>query len=271
MYQELMTNERHEFLEPNEPYFPFPSKEQDETNYTNDVFPFFNGYMPSYLDDNMNLEEFKIKSAFENIFPSYKPEKSKIFKVEYRQRISLFSMMENIEDDSSANDDTFLRRKRYKVKRKRRENQDNMRKKIKRRFLNFALVGNINEILKNIDKALYLEKFPSNFVSDITKRSNKNLLNMTLQEIFEKKELYEENGLKNYYHNLKVIKSEQIQKNIDLKEILNKKYPELFKEYINSKEFKIDEINRLKKNKMQDDYIKRYIYLAKNFIEFFSE
>ena len=55
-----MTNERHEFLEPNEPYFPFPSKEQDETNYTNDVFPFFNGYMPSYLDDNMNLEEFKI-------------------------------------------------------------------------------------------------------------------------------------------------------------------------------------------------------------------
>jgi hypothetical protein len=119
MYQELMTNERHEFLEPNEPYFPFPSKEQDETNYTNDVFPFFNGYMPSYLDDNMNLEEFKIKSAFENIFPSYKPEKSKIFKVEYRQRISLFSMMENIEDDSSANDDTFLRRKRYKVKRKR--------------------------------------------------------------------------------------------------------------------------------------------------------
>ena len=146
-----------------------------------------------------------------------------------------------------------------------------MRKKIKRRFLNFALVGNINEILKNIDKALYLEKFPSNFVSDITKRSNKNLLNMTLQEIFEKKELYEENGLKNYYHNLKVIKSEQIQKNIDLKEILNKKYRELFKEYINSKEFKIDEINRLKKNKMQDDYIKRYIYLAKNFIEFFSE
>ena len=208
MYQELMTNERHEFLEPNEPYFPFPSKEQDETNYTNDVFPFFNGYMPSYLDDNMNLEEFKIKSV---------------------------------------------------------------RKKIKRRFLNFALVGNINEILKNIDKALYLEKFPSNFVSNITKRSNKNLLNMTLQEIFEKKELYEENNLKNYYHNLKVIKSEQIQKNIDLKEILNKKYRELFKEYINSKEFKIDEINRLKKNKMQDDYIKRYIYLAKNFIEFFSE
>ena len=94
---------------------------------------------------------------------------------------------------------------------------------------------------------------------------------MTLQEIFEKKELYEENNLKNYYHNLKVIKSEQIQKNIDLKEILNKKYRELFKEYINSKEFKIDEINRLKKNKMQDDYIKRYIYLAKNFIEFFSE
>ena len=55
-----------------------------------------------------------------------------------------------------------------------------------------------------------------------------------------------------------------------MKEILNKKYSDLFEEYINSKEFKIDEINRLRENNMEEDHIERYIYLAQNFIEFFS-
>ena len=49
--------------------------------------------------------------------------------------------------------------------------------------------------------------------------------------------------------------------------MLGKTFPELFKEYINSKEFNIDDINKLKKQNMNDIYIKRYIYLAKNYIE----
>ena len=49
------------------------------------------------------------------------------------------------------------------------------------------------------------------------------------------------------------------------------KYRDAFEEYINSDEFKIDEINRLKRKKnMQDDYIKEYIKTAYNFIEFYS-
>ena len=38
-----------------------------------------------------------------------------------------------------------------------------MRKKIKRGFLNKALIKNINENLKNIESKLYLEKFPQQF------------------------------------------------------------------------------------------------------------
>ena len=53
--------------------------------------------------------------------------------------------------------------------------------------------------------------------------------------------------------------------------IMNKTICELYEEYINSDEFKINEINRLKNNKMQDEYITKYISLAKNLIEFFSE
>ena len=75
-------------------------------------------------------------------------------------------------------------------------------------------------------------------------------------------------GFNNYLHNLKVIQSEGIKENKEFKKILNKTIRELNEEYINYDEFKIGEINRLKEKKMEDDYIKRYISLANNFIEF---
>ena len=42
---------------------------------------------------------------------------------------------------------------------------------------------------------------------------------------------------------------------------------QLYEDYINSYEF-IDEINRLKQKKMDDKYIKKYLYFAKHFFEF---
>ena len=74
---------------------------------------------------------------------------------------------------------------------------------------------------------------------------------MTIKEIFEKKELYQEykeSELKYYNHNLKLVKTEEILEIKELKNILNKTYQEIFEEYLNSKEFKINEINRLKKS-----------------------
>ena len=91
---------------------------------------------------------------------------------------------------------------------------------------------------------------------------------MTLSEIFEKKEVYSSNDL-NFKHNLKVVQTKEIKENEELKEILNKKYCELFEEYINSKEFNIDEINRLEE-KFDDSYIESYKNLARHFIEFFA-
>ena len=92
---------------------------------------------------------------------------------------------------------------------------------------------------------------------------------MTLFEILETETIYSNDELNNFHHNYQVIEKKEIKENIELKKIFNKKYIELFKEYINSKEFKIDEINRLRK-KFEKSYIERYIYLSKNFIEFFA-
>ena len=70
---------------------------------------------------------------------------------------------------------------------------------------------------------------------------------------------------------IKVLQNEIVMENEDFNKILNKKYCELYEEYINSIEFKYDTINRLKEKNMNEEYIKKYKYFAKNFIEFFSE
>jgi hypothetical protein len=195
--------------------------------------------------------------------------RDKIFEVVRPIKALLFTKLED--DLFKEEENTFMNRKRYKIKRSRRENQDNIRKKIKRGFLNNALIPKINMIIKNHGGKFFFEIFKQHFVSDVTKESNMELYNMTLEEIFKKKELYHQTELNTYYYNLKIFNSKEIQENKELKNILNIKLFKIFEEYINSKEFNIDEVNRLKNKKMEDLYIKRYIYLGKNFMKFINE
>ena len=193
----------------------------------------------------------------------------KIFEVIRPIKVGLFTKLET--DLSKEKEDTFMKRKRYNEKRSRKENQDNIRKKIKRGFLNNALIPKINMIIKKHGGKIFFEIFKQHFVSDVTRKRNMELINMTLEEIFRKKELYHETDINFYYKNLKLVNSKEIQENKELKNILNLKLIKIFQEYINSKEFNIDEINRLKSKNMKDSYIKRYIYLAQNFIQFITE
>ena len=160
-----------------------------------------------------------------------------------------------------------------KRQRARKEDKDDIRVKIKRAFYNISLRNKLNNKLKSIGSKKYFEKFPKYFASDPNKKRNKEILNMTLNQIFAKKELYnyeDDCGKTKYLHNLKTVQNEEIKKNEEFQKILNKTFRELYEEYINSDEFKIDEINRLKK-KNGDEYIKKYKELAENLIEFFSD
>ena len=275
MYSNFFTREWKEYPEIEKSFISnfILGEQQSETDSSSLFFALNYGEKnieeKSYPYFNINLD--KINSGFDNFSQIFEPKSTNIFKVIYKERNSLFTNIEDKEIDSSTNDETFLKRKKGFKKKRRFENQDNIRKKIKRGFLNKALIIKINNILNDNKIRLYLERFPQKLVCDITKKSNKSLLNMSLEHIFEIKELYDENDLNNYYHNLKVIKSKEVQENLELKAILNKTYSELFEEYLNSKEFKVDEINRLKENKMENSYIERYIYLAKHLIEFFSD
>jgi len=98
-------------------------------------------------------------------------------------------------------------------KRRKRENQDNIRKKLKKGLLNRGLIEKINEILKNNRSESFFEKFQQHFTDNVAKKTNKEM-NMTLKEIFEKKELYQGKELKHYEHNLNLfIKIERKKEN----------------------------------------------------------
>jgi len=260
---------RNEFIEIQPPFnMNLSSKSSEEE----DDFNFFNyadssTLIPSILDPNP-------MPYLEDIFPIQSIEsESKKDSLITLEKVNLFT---NIEKNSllAKSGEEMLRRKRFQDRRPRKENQDNIRKKIKRGFFNNGLIKKLNEKLKSIGSKKYLRKFPQHFVSDVNQKRNKELFNMTLREIFENKELYineDKEGLRNYLNNLKVVQNEEIKENEELKIIFNKTINELYEEYINSDEFNIIEINRLKEKKMQDDYIKRYINLARYLILFFTQ
>ena len=149
---------------------------------------------------------------------------------------------------------------------------------IGRRFFNDIILNLINEILKNAGSIISFEKIQQDVVYDLVKKNNKKLLDMSLEQIFTKKDLYRGKNLEKYNHNLKLInllKSEEyndIRQSTQIDRILNMKYYDLFQEYITSNEF-IEEINRLKNNKMKfdDSYIEKYIYYSLNFINNFID
>ena len=146
-----------------------------------------------------------------------------------------------------------------------------IRVNIKRTFMNLYLLEALNEKLKKAGFITPFSKFPQSFVINVAKDANKILMNMTLKEIFTNEELYKDR--KNFEHNKAIVEDIVNKGNPELNMILNRKFCCLFEEYLNSEEFGIDEINKLKntENKNEDYYIEKYVYLAKHFIEFCTQ
>ena len=113
-------------------------------------------------------------------------EKKRIFGIVYKKKETLFTLEENDSLIKKENE-YILKRKRMPFRRQRKDNVDNIRRKIKRGFFNVSLIYKLNEKLKNIGSNKYFEKFPPHFVSDIDKKRNKEIFKMTLSELFQNK------------------------------------------------------------------------------------
>lgn len=226
-----------------------------------DCFPFL----------HLNEEENDERHYFNKI--ENKKEK-KVFGIINKNKVSLFTEALNDQKGELIDEDKY-KNKTHSLKRQRRfRNQDNIRRVIKRRFLHTYLIHALNIKLKKAGHKKFFEIFSPSFAGKVSIEKEKLILEKTLSDIFSNKELYMEknNILSNYKHNLEIIDQIKSNEDAELNIILNKKYSDIFEEYINSKEF-IDEIQRLKnsKNKKDDNYIERYIYLSRHFIEFCSQ
>ena len=189
----------------------------------------------------------------------------KIFNIEKeKEKINLFTNIKHDDKNEISYEDQI---KRFSVKRDRYKNKDNILKKIITAFFNFYLLNAINLKLQNLGIKNYLEKFSLNHIN---KQNKIVIMNMTLKQFIEKNELYhkQKNPKKKVHHNAYILNVLEKCINPVLKRILNISLKELYEAYINSDEFKVDEINRLKKKNMNDWYINRYIFLSKNFLKY---
>ncbi len=199
-------------------------------------------------------------------------------------------------------------KKKTKVKGKRKNDTDSYNKKIKERFLK-SLRCVMNEKLKYANSEKQFDFLPQCFISNITKKKNKLILNVMLKEIMstnffeeykEKNDIgnpannkmlekkrkcpdkikYENKNKKSpdrakYDKNKEVIK--YLENNEDIKKIFNfdiignMTFSDLFYEYLESNEFEKD-ILALKNEKGENfEYIKEYISKAYDFINYFSK
>ena len=225
--------------------------------------------IPTDLSDISN-DIFDASNKEKNILN--KKRKRRIFNVIYPDNFFIFTKGENnnekimeLIDESCKNSIKSKTKEHKKGEKKRKNNSDNIRKKIKSKFLK-RLKFNIQKYLelKPYEKFIFL---PQTFITKISKKENKEILDITLKEIFKK-------------YSCKIVKKKQFKNNIiDNKErektlrdnpkgnFVNMKLYQIYDEYLRSKEFADDVLNI--KNKNNYEYTKKYVNLAFDLNNFF--
>ena len=226
-----------------------------------------------YINNFLMLEEFSVSSEDEKnfgidefYFLERLQEDENLLMVHYPGYYLFTKSKEDLlKDYLKANYFTLIKRSKKRLPNFKQKHY--IRVNIKRTFMNTYLLNALNEKLKKNGFITPFSKFSQSFVINVAKVKCQTLMNMRLKEIFRTKELYEEIDNKNYKHNLKIVNEIEKKGNPELNMIFNRKLCCLFEEYLNSEEFGIIELNKLK-NEKDDYYIGKYVYLAKQFIEF---
>lgn len=161
---------------------------------------------------------------------------------------------------------------KHKSKLTRKLKPDSIRKKIKAR-LHKKIIKMINKKLKDNGSKLFFDMLPQPFITNINIEFNKPLLNITMRELFQKTFGFKAKDKEKIDYNKKVIKYLEDNPNIDKDEILIKfldsTYEEIIRKYISGK-WILEDIERLKKDGEDLDYINRYYFIAINWIPFYK-
>ena len=171
----------------------------------------------------------------------------------------------------------------------RKFDSDNIRKKIKSNFLKW-LRKYINKKLKSAHSQKFFDYFPQCFIKEINKKRNKEIINKSFKELVntdfyneyqsnknitdeDKQNLVENRNKKKYDNNLEVMKylekNKDIRKKINFDDFKNLTFEQLFNEYLKSEKF--DEHIYKLKLKESKEYVKIYIIMAFDYINYFSK
>ena len=181
-------------------------------------------------------------------------------------------------ENSNTNSEEEIQTKKdknKKNKKSRKENSDNIFKKIKVRF-NKDIKIRANEILESAGYILKFKYLP--FADNLNKNFNTKTFNTSFKDLFSMdfEEFVKKNGVKNkikdserknYEHNKSVL--EYLERNNVNFDFLNMTYIQLFNDYLDSIEFEmaIDHLNKKEKK----EYVNNYIVKANNFLKKFSK
>ena len=207
-------------------------------------------------DSIMNLNIRNNHSSLENNqYLKANDSKKKIFKCTHKDILNNFKIFHpgNNEELPRKIINLFLEKKinitlsqRQNRKKQRKNNSDNIRRKIKARFLK-SLKNTLNQRLKYASSIYFFDYLPSKFITNIAKLANRGILNKTFTQIFSEKlvDNYENavNFDKRQNNKLVILyleNNETISERSHYKYYKNMKYSEIYEEYLNSREFEED-------------------------------
>jgi hypothetical protein len=149
---------------------------------------------------------------------------------------------------------------------------DSLRKKIKARF--HRKIGQIiNNKLKEYGSKFQFGLFPQPFIKNINIEFNRPLLSLTMRELFQKTFGFKDKDREKANYNIKVIKYLEENSDIclddEITNFLDSTYEEIIKKYMHGK-YLLEDIERLKKEGENREYINRYIFIAMHWVEFYK-
>ena len=160
-------------------------------------------------------------------------------------------------------------------KRARKDIADLKRKKIKSNF-NRNLIIWLNNLLKGLNIHKKFFNFSQVYITDVTKKFNKRVMNMTLKEhILDDSFKYDKNmrnkDIKCYESNKKTISylENKYDNSVEIMVVLNKKVKDIYIEYFQSTIFE-KSIERLIKKDNTAEYIYNYRQVANDFVDYYS-
>ena len=177
-------------------------------------------------------------------------------------------------EEKPTNTPKKRKRKNSKSKTKSRNKikLEGIRKKIKSRLLKKLKIFYNKKLLES-NSQMFFDFFPQSFITDVSIMNNKSYLNLTMRNLLtkifgtrakDKEKLSINKKVLNYLDENPDIR---IKSGID--NFLNSYYKDVIKEYVEGELFEED-IIKLRKEKESEDYIKKYIDIAKNLVEFYE-